>query len=132
MQSFLREKRAAGSVPTRREPKASLKGVDEGAGKFKLASWSRKSSQKLSPATSEAHHATGVNLSLKAKENGRATEVIQVGRDDFQAFKYTVRVAELCCTPKAYALTNHSKIPWEDLIRLVCYQCPYQEELTSF
>jgi hypothetical protein len=89
MQSFLREKRPDGSVPVRTEPKVPLKGINEGAGRFKLASWSRKSGRKLSSAASLVQTTTN-SASTEAGGNKGATRV-SLGNP---AFKHVVRKAK--------------------------------------
>jgi hypothetical protein len=50
MQAFLREKKLDGKASTKKEPDVQVKSLDEAIGRFKLASWSRKSSKKTSSA----------------------------------------------------------------------------------
>lgn len=46
MQAFLREKKNDGRMPRKKEPDSQVKKLDEALGRFKLASWSRKSTKK--------------------------------------------------------------------------------------
>jgi hypothetical protein len=94
MQSFLHKKRQDGGVPARTEPKAPLKGLDEGAGKFKLASWSRKSSRKSSPAASLVHTATESTSASETEGNRGVVEIALGDPEDYQAIRYTVRKAK--------------------------------------
>ena len=50
MQAFLREKKLDGKNTAKREPEVQVKSLDEAIGRFKLSSWSRKSSKKASSA----------------------------------------------------------------------------------
>jgi hypothetical protein len=53
MQAFLREKNSDVKGATKKEPEVTAKSLDESIGRFKLASWSRKSSKKPSSAAKE-------------------------------------------------------------------------------
>jgi hypothetical protein len=46
MQAFLREKKSDGRLPPKKEPDSQVKKLDDALGRFKLASWSRKSTRK--------------------------------------------------------------------------------------
>jgi hypothetical protein len=46
MQAFLREKKSDGKSATKKEPEVQVKSLDDAIGRFKLSSWSRKSSKK--------------------------------------------------------------------------------------
>lgn len=48
MQAFLREKKLDGRTPIKKEPEVQVKSLGDAIGRFKLASWSRKSSKKAS------------------------------------------------------------------------------------
>lgn len=46
MQAFLREKKSDGMGSTKKESEVQVQSLDDAIGKFKLSSWSRKSSKK--------------------------------------------------------------------------------------
>jgi len=53
MQAFLREKKSDGKSTTKKEPEVQVKSLDDAIGRFKLSSWSRKSSKKATTTKDE-------------------------------------------------------------------------------
>jgi hypothetical protein len=79
MQAFLREKKLDGKTPTRKEPEVTVQSLDESIGRFKLASWSRKSSKKTSFATKDEGPSKKEGNNNGAKDSkGRPKTVAQL------------------------------------------------------
>lgn len=77
MQAFLREKKNDGSVPRKREPHSQVKKLDDALGRFKLASWSRKSTKKA-PAVAEGKKSAEGGNSHQSTESDAPNSVDMV------------------------------------------------------
>jgi hypothetical protein len=70
MQAFLREKKSDGKGSTRKETEVQGKSLDDAIGRFKLSSWSRKSSKKATTTKDEKTLKQGRNDNI-AKVSSR-------------------------------------------------------------
>lgn len=76
MQAFLREKKSDGKIITKREPEVTMKSLEESIGRFKLASWSRKSSKKGLSITKDEKSAENKSNNSGAKSSARILNVV--------------------------------------------------------
>jgi hypothetical protein len=70
MQAFLREKKSDGKGSTKKEHEVQVKSLDDAIGRFKLSSWSRKSSKKVTTTKDEKTLKQGRNDNI-AKVSSR-------------------------------------------------------------
>lgn len=106
MQAFLLEKRSDGKSSTKKEPEVQVKSLDDAIGRFKLSSWSRKSSKKtLSTAKDEKAPKQGGSDNI-AKSLTRRSRTLEPEPSPVRAILRFCALVELTKNTAIYAWTT--------------------------